>query len=128
MEPITYIWQDKKRILGQPMSFTKYSLSEDRLFIERGLLNLKQDEILLYRVRDLELTISLGQRMFGVGTVCVKSSDQSLPVLELKNVKDPRNVKEMIHQAVEASKSSHGVHSMEVVGGSEHACDHHEAI
>ena len=72
MEPIEYLWKDRKRHFGLPLSFTRYSLSEDRLFCETGFLNIKADEVLLYRVRDLELTISLGQRIFGVGTVCVR--------------------------------------------------------
>ena len=38
-------------------------------FLETGLLNSKFDEILLYRVRDISLTISLGQRLFGTGTI-----------------------------------------------------------
>ena len=116
MEPIVYVWKDRKRILGMPITFTRYSLSEDRLFLETGLLNLKQDEILLYRVRDLELRMSLGQRLFGVGTVCVHSSDKSIPHLDLRNVKKPREVKEMIHQAVEAAKDKRRMRTMEVMG------------
>ena len=89
MEPINYLWKDRKRFFGMPLSFTQYRLSEDRLFCETGFLNVKSDEVLLYRVRDLRLTMSLGQRIFGVGTVCVVSSDKSIPHLDLKNVKDP---------------------------------------
>lgn len=51
MEPIQYLWKDRKRHLGLPLSFTRYSLSEIRLFCEKGFLNLKCDEVLLYRVR-----------------------------------------------------------------------------
>ena len=116
MEPIVYVWKDRKRILGMPITFTRYSLSKDRLFLETGLLNLKQDEILLYRVRDLELRMSLGQRLFGVGTVCVHSSDKSIPHLDLQNVKNPREVKELIHQAVEAAKDRRRMRTMEVMG------------
>ena len=79
MKSIEYLWKDRRRRLGLPLSFTRYSLSEDRLFCETGLLNLKADEVLLYRVQDLELTMTLGQRIFGVGTVCVHSSDRSVP-------------------------------------------------
>ena len=114
---IEFLWKDRKRVLGMPLSFTRYSLSEDRLFCEKGLLNLKADEVLLYRVQDLELTISLGQRIFGVGTVCVHSSDKSIPHLDLKNVKRPREVKEMIHQNVEAAKDKRRMRSMEIMGG-----------
>lgn len=117
MDSIEYKWRDRKRVLGMPITFTRYMLSDDRLFLEKGLLNLKADEVLLYRVRDLELTISLGQRMFGVGTICVHSSDQSMPHMELENVKNPREVKELIHQMVEAAKDKRRMRSMEIMGG-----------
>ena len=41
---IEYLWQDRKRHLGLPLSFTKYSLSEDRLFVTEGFLNIRDDE------------------------------------------------------------------------------------
>lgn len=116
VEPIKYLWKDRKRHLGLPLSFTRYRLSEDRLFCEIGFFNLNADEVLLYRVRDLELNISLGQRIFGVGTVRVHSSDQSIPHLELKNVKNPRDVKELIHHSVEAAKDKRRMRTMEIMG------------
>lgn len=116
-ESIQYLWKDRKRFLGMPLSFTRYRLSEDRLFCETGLLNMRADEVLLYRVRDLRLTISLGQRMFGVGTVCVVSSDKSMPHLDLKNIKSPRAVKELIHRNVEAAKDKRRMRATELLGG-----------
>ena len=119
MEPIQYLWKDRKRHLGLPLSFTRYSLSEDRLFCEKGFLNLKCDEVLLYRVRDLQLNMSLGQRVLGVGTICVISSDKSVPHLDLVNVKHPREVKELIHQKVEAAKDKRRMRTTEIMGDSE---------
>ncbi len=116
MQSIEFLWKDRKRHLGLPLSFTRYSLSEDRLFYERGLLNLKADEVLLYRVQDLELTMTLGQRIFGVGTVCVHSSDKSIPHLDLKNVKNPREVKELIHRSVEEAKNRRRMRATELLG------------
>ena len=49
---IDTIWEDRKRILGMPISMTKYYLSEDRLFVQTGLINMKIEETLLYRVTD----------------------------------------------------------------------------
>ena len=37
MESIQYLWKDRKRYFGLPLSFTRYSLSEDRLFCEKGV-------------------------------------------------------------------------------------------
>ena len=116
MDAIEYLWKDRKRFLGMPLSFTRYRLSEDRLFCETGFLNVKSDEVLLYRVRDLRLTMNLGQRIFGVGTVCVHSSDKSVPHLDLKNVKNPREVKELIHQNVEAAKDKRRMRTTELMG------------
>ena len=78
---------------------------------------------MLYRVRDLQLTMTLGQRIFGVGTICVVSSDKSLPHLDLINVKDPRNVKELIHRSVEEAKDKRRMRTMEVMGGTDSSVD-----
>jgi uncharacterized membrane protein YdbT with pleckstrin-like domain len=101
---IEYLWKDRKRYFGLPLSFTRYSLSEDRLFVSEGFLNIKDDEILLYRVRDIDTSRSLWQRLFGVGTVTILSSDKSQPTLVLKNIKRPLEVKELIHAQVEDMK------------------------
>ena len=101
---IECLWKDRKRHLGLPLSFTRYQLSEDRLFVSEGFLNIKDDEVLLYRVRDIDTQRSLWQRIFGVGTVTVMSSDKTMPTLVLKNIKDPLMVKELIHNQVEEMK------------------------
>ena len=116
MDSIVYTWKDRKRILGMPITFTRYRLSEDRLFCEKGFFNIKQDEVLLYRVHDLQLNLSLWQRIFGVGTVCVISSDQSAPHMDLINIKRPREVKELIHRSVEEAKDKRRMRTMEVMG------------
>ena len=113
---IQYLWKDRKRYFGMPLSFTRYSLSDDRLFISVGFLSIKDDEILLYRVRDIDTSRTLWQRLFGVGTVKVMSSDKTMPVLELKNIKDPMMVKELIHGAVEEMKLKRRVRVGEIMG------------
>lgn len=111
-----YIWRDRKRFLGMPLSFTRYALSEDRLFLSVGFLSIKDDEVLLYRVRDISSQRSLWQRLFGVGTVTVISSDRTMPNLVLKNIKKPLIVKEMIHNQVEEMKLRRRVRVGEVMG------------
>ena len=111
-----YIWRDRKRFLGMPLSFTRYALSEDRLFLSVGLLSIKDDEVLLYRVRDISSSRSLWQRLFGVGTVTVVSSDKTMPVLVLKNIKRPMAVKELIHNQVEEMKIRRRMRVVEVMG------------
>ena len=112
---IEYLWKDRKRYFGLPLSFTRYALSEDRLFTSVGFLNIKDDEILLYRVRDIDTSRTLWQRLFGVGTVVVASSDKSMPNLVLKNIKDPVFVKELIHKQVEDVKIKRRVRFGEIM-------------
>ncbi len=129
---IQYIWKDRKRFLGLPLSFTRYFLSEDRLFLQKGLLNVKFEEIVLYRVSDLSLQISLGQRIFGVGSVLVHSSDKTTPHFEIKNIRHPIAVKEMLHKQVEDMKIQRRIRLGELVGSHgdmedpEDCCDENE--
>lgn len=116
MPALRYIWQDRKRHLGLPLSFTRYLLSEDRLFVETGVLNFQQEEVMLYRVQDLHLSITLGQRLFRVGTVTVLSSDRTSPELELINIANPREVKETLHQYVEKAKRDRRISVIESMG------------
>ena len=104
MDGINYLWKDRKRYFGLPLSFTRYRLSQDRIFV------------LLYRVRDLELQLPLTQRIFGVGTVCVHSSDKTAPDLLIQCVKQPREVKELIFRQVEQEKDQRRMRTMEMVG------------
>jgi hypothetical protein len=114
--PIEYIWKDRKRFMGMPLSFTRYGLSEDRLFLSVGFFNIKDDEVLLYRIRDITTKRNLWQRMFGVGTVTVVSSDKTMPTLVLKNIKKPIFVKELLHEQVEEMKIRRRVRVGEIMG------------
>lgn len=111
----TYIWNDRRRRMGMPLSFTRYALSEDRLFLSVGFLNVKDDELLLYRVRDISTKRSLWQRMFGMGTITITSSDKSHDTLVLKNIKNPMEVKELLHQQVEEMKMKRRVRVGEIM-------------
>ena len=113
---IEYIWKDRKRFLGMPLSFTRYALSEDRLFFSTGFFNIKDDEVLLYRVRDITTSRNLWQRLFGVGTITIASSDKTMPTLVLKNIKHPVMVKELLHEQVEEMKLRRRVRIGEIMG------------
>lgn len=102
---ITYIWKDKKRFLGMPITFTKYALSQDRLFVETGFFTSTLNETLLYRIKDLTIRTTLWQKIFGVGTIIIHSSDKTESHFEIKNIKRPKYVKELIHTNVEKNKT-----------------------
>ena len=112
------LWKDRKRHLGLPISFTKYSLSggeAPRIFRETGLFNLKEEEVLLYRVRDITLTRSFFQRIFGVGTVSLHSSDKTTPTLDLVNISKSKDVKELIFSKVAQAKANRRMRTTELL-------------
>lgn len=113
------IWMDRKRrtIFALPWSFTKYSLTPSRLFIQTGFLTTHEDEIRLYRVKDVSYSQSLAERIAGTGTLRIVSSDASTPEVLLHHIKNAKKVKAVLSQAIEVSRRENGVHTSEVVGG-----------
>lgn len=110
------VWKDRKRTLfGLPWSFTKYSLSDDRLFISTGFFNTKEDEVRLYRIIDISLNRTLGQRMFGLGTIKCCSADKTLGDFEIKNIKKSKDVKELLSEMVEDERNRKKVTSREFI-------------
>lgn len=108
------IWKDRKRTLfGLPLSFTVYSLDKERLFIKTGFLSVKEDEVRLYRITDISLKRSLGQRIFGVGTISCASADKTLGDFEIKSVKRSKEIKEMLSDLVEQQRDEKRVSSRE---------------
>lgn len=119
-----HIWKDRKRFMGMPLSFTRYALSEDRLFLSVGFFSIKDEEVLLYRIRDINTSRTLWQRLFGVGTVTVASSDKTMPTLILKNIKKPLEVKELLHKQVEEMKIQRRVRLGEIMTDDDCDCEH----
>lgn len=113
---LDYLWKDRKRYLGMPLSFTRYKLTEDRLFVETGFFSTKYEEIVLYRIKDISLKRTLWQKICGVGTITVQSSDKTTPLLVIKNVKKSFSVKELLHESVEQQKLARRYRISEVIG------------
>lgn len=115
LEEKPLLWTDRKRWLGLPLSFTRYALNEDKLLVYTGLLSLHEDEILLYRIRDISVRQSFSERLFGVGTVRVTSTDATLPQLDLIHIKAPRKVKEVLSKCVELNRQRNKIRSTELM-------------
>lgn len=109
------VWKDRKRLLffGLPWTFTKYSMSDDRFFIERGILNVREDEVRLYRITDVSLNRSILQRIFGLGTIKCCSADKTLGDFEIINIKNAKEVKELLSDAIEKERVAKRVISKE---------------
>lgn len=111
------LWSGKKCILGMPISFTRYVLTDTTLFTRIGLFNIKEDEIELYRVFDKNISFTLGQRIFGCGTIILVSKDIDTPEKKLISIKKPREVKKLVDAAVKEQRDKYYVRGRDMIGG-----------
>ena len=115
MEKLNIIWNDRKRpIFGLPLSFTKYTLLEDKILIDTGLLSTKQEEVKLYRIMDVTLKRSFIQKIFGVGTIHCCSADKTTPEFDIADIKNSFEVKEKISKMAEEQRDKKRVTGREI--------------
>lgn len=98
------VWKDRKHFMWFPISFIKYEIKNERLYQETGLFNTHYDELLLYRITDLCLKRSLAQKIFGTGTIILSTKADSDKEVLLKNIKNPKKVKDLISRLVEEAR------------------------
>lgn len=124
MEELNIVWKDRKRpIFGLPLSFTKYTLLEDKILIDTGLFTTKQEEIKLYRIMDVTLNRSFIQKIFGVGTIHCCSADKTTPEFDIKDIKKSFEVKEKISKMAEEQRDKKRVSSREILVDSDNDDD-----
>lgn len=108
------LWKDRKRTLfGLPWSFTKYKLTEEKLIIQTGFFNIKQEEVRLYRIMDVTLSRKIGQRIWGLGTIHCCSADKSTPEFDIKNIKKSEKIKDILSDQIENQRNKKRVSSRE---------------
>ncbi len=110
------LWKDRRRILGLPITFTKYEVTDDRFTTHKGLFNTETDETLLYRILDIKLVRRFGQKIFGVGSILLYSADKSHPTFEIKNIKNPSAVHKLLSRTVEQARTAKGLTGREIYG------------
>lgn len=110
------IWSGKKCICGLPISFTRYILTSTDLYTRVGFLNIKEDEIELYKIVDKVMMFPLGQRIVGCGTIKLTSKDSDTPEKLLKAVKKPREVKKLLDEAVKTQRDKYMIRGRDMMG------------
>jgi membrane protein YdbS with pleckstrin-like domain len=88
----------------------KYSLTTQRFVHERGLLWRQTDRIETIDIDDVSVQQGPIERMLGIGTVRVVSSDQSTPQFTIVGIEDVKQVAAMIDDARRQERRKRGVH------------------
>lgn len=125
----TLLAKERKRtsFLGLPFSFTVYSITDKKLLIKKGWLNQQFDEIMLYRITDLQMSRSFGQALFGLGlgTITIYSKDTSDSKLVIKNIRNYKDFYDILSENLEKERLRYGVRASELIGGGDpHDHDH----
>lgn len=124
-EEFSYIWTDKKRTLfGLPLSFTRYFLTETKFITRTGFLSIDEDEIDLYKITDKKVQLPLFQRMFKCGTIIIHSKDTDTPSKEVRSIKNPRKVSELIDKYLNIMRDKYGIRGRDLMDiGDDCNCD-----
>jgi len=115
-EEFSYVWTDKKRtIFGLPLSFTRYFLTETKFITRTGLLNIDEDEIDLYKITDKKIRLPLTQRMFKCGSIVIYSKDTDSPSKEIRCIKEPRKVSELIDKYLNMMRDKYSIRGRDLM-------------
>jgi membrane protein YdbS with pleckstrin-like domain len=87
-----------------------YTLTSQRFIHERGLLWRQQDRIETIDVDDVTVQQGPVQRMLGIGTVRITSSDRTTPEFMIVGIENVRQVAAMIDETRRAERRKRGVH------------------
>ncbi len=100
------IYKERKRVafFGLPFTFTVYNLGDDLLTIDSGLLKTEENDCYMYKITDAKLSITLIERIFGLGTVTCYTGDTTDKVILLKHIKNATEIKDYIIKASEAAR------------------------
>ncbi|HJS07983.1 MAG TPA: PH domain-containing protein [Pirellulales bacterium] len=103
------IWGGLLVTLAYRRMSVKYRLTNQRLFHEKGILRRVTERIELIDIDDVTMEQGLMERLFGVGTVHVTSSDRSSPELLMPGIDDVKAVADTIDHARRAERHRRGV-------------------
>jgi uncharacterized membrane protein YdbT with pleckstrin-like domain len=102
-----------------PISFTKYRLENNRLFVSKGLFNTVEDELVMYRVLDVRLTRTFMDKLFGVGTIILYTADETNKELKLEKIKTSKQIRNLISEIAESERAKIGIKGRELYGVSD---------
>lgn len=112
---------ERKRwlFLGLPFTFTKYTVREEMITVDEGLLKTVENDCYMYKVQDVQHSASLMEKIFGLGTVICFTGDTTHPQLILKHIKHSKAVKDFILEQSEAARRKRRTMNMLDIGTGE---------
>ncbi len=113
---LRYSERSRWLLFGLPWTFTKYEIRENDFTIIKGVFTVRENDCYMYKISDVEITSSLLQRMAGLSTIVLYTSDVTDRTIVMKNIKHGREIKDFILQASESARLRRRTVSMQNIG------------
>ena len=115
---IEFVERKRWVFFALPFTFTKYTIKEDVLTIQTGILKIVENDCYMYKIQDVQHSATLGERIFGIGTITCFTGDTTHPKLELMHIKNSRAIKDFIlQQSEEARLKRRTVNTLDIGSG-----------
>ncbi len=115
---MSFVERKRIKFFGLPFSFTKYTITEEKLTITSGFLSITEDDAFMYKIQDVRLTRSLTERIFKLGTITCYTGDTTHPELILQHIKHSGKIKDFIMQySEEARRKRRALHTLNIDAG-----------
>ena len=86
--------------------------------MDEGLLKTVENDCYMYKVQDVEHSASLGEKLFGLGTVTCFTGDTTHPKLILHHIRHSREIKDFIlRQSEEIRMKRRTVNMLDIGSG-----------
>ena len=101
---MTYKEKKRSMFLGLPWTFTTYTVTDEIITVDSGLLRKEENDCYLYKVIDVRLENTLLERILGLGTIHCFTGDVTDPDLKIQHNKNAKENKDYIQKQSEAER------------------------
>ena len=114
---MTYKEKKRSMFLGLPWTFTTYTVTDEFISIDSGLLNKVENDCYMYKVIDVRLETTLMERILGIGTIHCFTGDVTDPDLKLQHIKNAKEIKDFILKQSEQERLKRKTLNMQHLDG-----------
>ncbi|MEO0804436.1 MAG: PH domain-containing protein, partial [Cyanobacteria bacterium J06642_2] len=91
-----------------------YTLFDERFIERHGVLNRSTNHLELFRVKDMGLQQDFFERILGLGTIILYTSDTSCPIVRLTGIEDSERALELFRDRVNVERNRKNVRELDV--------------
>jgi len=92
----------------------RITLTDQRLILRRGVFSRTTEYVELYRIKDSHFTQPFAERLLGLGTIRLRTTQDSAPQVELHGMHSPEQLWNQIRTLVEARRDAKGVREIDM--------------